>query len=270
MIPLLSTQVKLYLFLKAIFITLRISVITKLNLLSRLIMRSQKILESPGQLVQYLTKCLGPLSDLEQHTSAISRNLVILITLRSKAEQDASNTTTSTTTIPKTYQTIPNYHKFNLKDFPPIVQTKGGSVSLGNANSFGILSGLACYLLTLKPKGIREPHWHHNAAELDYVINGRARMTIFSSCDIVDTFEVGPGEIVFIPSAYFHYIENLDNSDDMQFAVFFNHERPEDIGISGAFGAYSNEVLGSIFGLQPKMSESLPKYQEDLFVVSTG
>jgi oxalate decarboxylase len=76
----------------------------------------------------------------------------------------------------------------------------------------------------------------------------------------VDTFEVGPGEIVFIPSGYFHYIENLDDSDDMRFAVFFNHERPEDIGISGAFGAYSNEVLGSIFGLQPKTLESLPKY----------
>jgi oxalate decarboxylase len=54
----------------------------------------------------------------------------------------------------------------------------------------------------------------------------------------------------------------------MQFAVFFNHERPEDIGISGAFGAYSNQVLGSIFGLQPKILDALPKYQEDLFVVA--
>src|SRR6185312_15548952 len=96
----------------------------------------------------------------------------------------------------------------------------GGTVSLGNANNFGILSGLACYLLTLKPKGIREPHWHPNAAELDYVIAGRGRMTIFSPGDHVDTFEVGPGEIVFIPSAYFHYIENVNSNEDMQFAVF--------------------------------------------------
>ncbi|MGB0025326.1 MAG: cupin domain-containing protein [Nitrososphaeraceae archaeon] len=169
-----------------------------------------------------------------------------------------------------TYQKIPNYHKFNLKAFPPTVQSGGGTVSLGNANNFGILSGLACYLLTLKPKGIREPHWHPNAAELDYVISGRARMTIFSPGDNVDTFEVGPGEIVFIPSAYFHYIENVNASEDMQFAVFFNHERPEDIGISGALGAYSNDVLGSVFGLEPKILDALPKYQEDLFVVSGG
>ncbi len=167
-------------------------------------------------------------------------------------------------------QKAPNYHKFNLEAFPPAVQSKGGTVSLGNANNFGILNGLACYLLTLKPKGIREPHWHPNAAELDYVISGRARMTIFSPGDKVDTFEVGPNEIVFIPPAYFHYIENVDSNEDMQFAVFFNHERPEDIGISGAFGAYSNEVLGSIFGLESKFLESLPKYQEDLFVVTGG
>ena len=181
----------------------------------------------------------------------------VLITSRSNINDSVS-----------TYRKIPNYHKFNLKGFQPTVQSRGGTVSLGNANNFGILSGLACYLLTLKPKGIREPHWHPNAAELDYVISGRGRMTIFSPGDNVDTFEVGPGEIVFIPSAYFHYIENVNASEDMQFAVFFNHERPEDIGISDAFGAYSNQVLGSIFGLQLKILDALPKYQEDLFVVA--
>ena len=169
-----------------------------------------------------------------------------------------------------TYQQIPNYHKFNLKGFPPTVQSKGGTVSLGNANNFEILNGLACYLLTLKPKGIREPHWHPNAAELDYVISGRARMTIFSPSDKVDTFEVGPDEIVFIPPGYFHYIENLESNEDMQFAVFFNDERPEDIGISGAFGGYSNDVLGSLFGVETKVLDSLPKYPEDLFVVAGG
>jgi oxalate decarboxylase len=188
-----------------------------------------------------------------------------------KSNQDLLITSRTDSKVAETtYQKIPNYHKFNLKAFPPIVQSKGGTVSLGNANSFEILNGLACYLLTLKPKGIREPHWHPNAAELDYVISGKARMTTFSPGNDVDTFEVGPGEIVFIQSAYFHYIENLSDSEDMQFAVFFNHERPEDIGISGAFGAYSNEVLGSVFGLEPKILNALPKYQEDLFVVAAG
>ena len=54
----------------------------------------------------------------------------------------------------------------------------------------------------------------------------------------------------------------------MQFAIFFSHERPEDIGISGSFGAYSNEVLASVFGVQSTTPlNSLPRYQEDRFVV---
>ena len=118
-----------------------------------------------------------------------------------------------------------------------------------------------------KAAGMRKPHWHPNAAELDYVLSGKARMTIFSPGNRVDTFEIGPGEIAYIPSAYFHYIENI-GVEDMQFAVFFNDQQPQDIGISGSFGAYSNKVLAAVFGVSPSLLDSLPNYQEDRFVVA--
>jgi oxalate decarboxylase len=165
---------------------------------------------------------------------------------------------------------IANPHKFNLEGIPPQVQTAGGTVALGNVNTFPILNGLACYSLRLKPNGIREPHWHPNAGELDYVIEGRARMTILSPGGSVDTFEVNPGQIVFIPAAYFHYIENPDSINNMHFAVFFGNEKPEDIGISGALSAYSNEVLASVFNLDPTYFDKLPKLGQDVFVVSGG
>jgi oxalate decarboxylase len=88
---------------------------------------------------------------------------------------------------------------------------------------------MAAYLLRFKQGAVYEPHWHPNAAELDYVIEGRARMTILSPGGSVDTFEVNSGQIVFIPAAYFHYIENPDSINNMHFAVFFGHEKPEDI-----------------------------------------
>jgi oxalate decarboxylase len=165
---------------------------------------------------------------------------------------------------------IANPHKFNLEGIPPQVQTAGGTVALGNANTFPILNGLACYSLRLKPNGIREPHWHPNAAELDYVIEGRAQMTILSPGGSVDTFEVSPGQIVFIPPAYFHYIENPDSINNMHFAVFFGHEKPEDIGISGALSAYSNEVLAAVLNLDSTLFDKLPKLEEDVFVVTGG
>ncbi len=165
---------------------------------------------------------------------------------------------------------IPNNHKFNLDGIPPQIQNGGGTVSLGNASNFSILSGLACYSLFLRPGGIREPHWHPNAAELDYVVEGIAKMVILSPGGNVDSFEVKAGEIVFIPSGYLHYIENADAEKMTQFVVFFGHERPEDIGISGSLSAYSNEVLAAIIGTDPKIFDSLTRHDEDVFIVSGG
>ena len=44
------------------------------------------------------------------------------------------------------------------------------------------------------------------------------------------------------------------------------HEKPEDVGISGALSAYSNEVLAAVFNLDPTLI--IPKLEEDVFVVT--
>ena len=88
------------------------------------------------------------------------------------------NTVVEPTTTPKK---IPNYHKFNLKAFPPTVQSSGGTVSLGNANNFGNPLRALPAIFYLKPKGRTSSRiFIQPQAELDYVISGRARMTIFS------------------------------------------------------------------------------------------
>jgi oxalate decarboxylase len=160
-------------------------------------------------------------------------------------------------------------HTFDLDAINPQAACKGGIRTMVNENNFSLLKGMALYLLRLDSGGVREPHWHPNAAELSYCLSGSALMTIFSPGAGHNTFTVNEGEIVYIPKGFLHHIENI-NHGETKFAIAFNHEMPEDIGISGAFGAYSNEVLGSIFGLESKILDSLPKYQEDLFVVAGG
>ena len=72
----------------------------------------------------------------------------------------------------------PNSHKFNLGGITPQIQTPGGTAALGTATYFPVLAGLALFLIGLKPSGIVEPHTHPNAAELNYVINGKVRFTV--------------------------------------------------------------------------------------------
>jgi oxalate decarboxylase len=170
--------------------------------------------------------------------------------------------------IPK----IPNSHKFNVEGIPPQIQTPGGTVAKANTNSFPILSGsgLGFFSLIMKPSAVREPHWHPNASELGYVLEGMARLIVLSPGGSVDTFEVGPGQIYFIPTGFFHYIENLDTTKNMHFAIFFSSDIPGDIGISGTLSAYSNNVLGASFNLDPTYFNKLPRLTEDVLVVSGG
>lgn len=160
-----------------------------------------------------------------------------------------------------------NRFKFNLEAVNPQVQTKGGQVRMSNGFLFPTLDGLSMYGVSLEQEGAREPHWHPNAHEFNYLIQGTARITLLSADGSIDTFDMNPGDSSFLPQGYLHHIENT-GPEPAQFAIFFNHQNPSDIGISGCLGAYSNEVLASLFKVPVTYFDKLPKYQEDLFVIS--
>jgi oxalate decarboxylase len=165
-------------------------------------------------------------------------------------------------------QDTPNTHKFNLGGINPQLQTSGGSGALGSVGFFPILKGLACYLIRLKPSGIIEPHVHPNAAELNYVLNGKARFTVLSPGGEVQSSEVGQGQVIFVPTGYFHYIENPDSLNGGEVASFFGNENPEFIGIAAGLGSYSNDVLSSVFNVDPKFFATLPRLKQNVFLAS--
>ncbi len=162
---------------------------------------------------------------------------------------------------------IPNSHKLDLEGINPQIHAKGGWVKLSNQSLLAPLEGLAVYSLFLEPKGAREPHWHPNAAELNYLLSGTARITLLSPDGSIETFDMVPGDISILPRGYLHHIENTGR-DPARYAIFFNHATPSDIGISGCLGAYSNAILSALFGVPVGYFDKLPKYQQDLFVVS--
>ena len=77
------------------------------------------------------------------------------------------------------------------------------------------------YSLRIEGDGMREPHWHPVTAELGYVLTGRARMTVKSADGSVDTYELAAGDVYFIPRAFPHHIENLED-EETHFLVFFD------------------------------------------------
>jgi mannose-6-phosphate isomerase-like protein (cupin superfamily) len=159
-----------------------------------------------------------------------------LVPSSAKAFASGANTTytnNSQTSIPPPQPTeIASSHIFNLDTAMSQTSNISGSRTIVNADNFPIFNGngMAAYLLRLKKGGVYEPHWHPNAAELSYCINGRAIMTIFSPNAGYDSFTIDPGELVFVPRGYIHNIENTSDQE-AKFITAFNYERPQEIGI---------------------------------------
>ena len=96
-------------------------------------------------------------------------------------------------------------------------------------------------ILCLEKGGVREPHWHPNAAELNYCISGNARMTIYSNNVQKDTFMINPGQWTFIPTGCWHDIENI--GEELKIVIVYDNERFEDLGISGSVESLPTRIL---------------------------
>lgn len=100
---------------------------------------------------------------------------------------------------------------------------------------------MGAVILCLEKGGVREPHWHPNAAELNYCISGNARMTIYSNNVQKDTFMINPGQWTFIPTECWHDIENI--GEELKIVIVYDNERFEDLGISGSVESLPTRIL---------------------------
>lgn len=160
-------------------------------------------------------------------------------------------------------------HKYNLGASRAQIDNKGGFVKMSNQFLLPLLKNLCIYQLRLNVQGAREPHWHPNAAELNYLIRGSAKIILLSPEGIYETIELKAGDLSFMPKGYLHHIENT-GTEPAEFAVFFNNENPSDIGMSGCLGAYSNDLLSALFEVPKNYFDPLNKYQHDLLIIGGG
>lgn len=158
-------------------------------------------------------------------------------------------------------------YRFELEASSPVITNDSGSAKLARKNVWPILQRQALYSLRVSDKGMREPHWHPETAEMGYVSEGRARMSIISPAGQVDTYELEVGDIYFIPKAYPHHIENIGGSE-LHMLIFFDQSMPQDIGFTGSIKSFSDEVLSKSLDCKKEIFASLPVYYADLFIVN--
>ncbi len=85
----------------------------------------------------------------------------------------------------------------------------GGVTRGASAVEFPVSKGIAGVSMRLEPGGMRELHWHANAAEWAYVVSGRCRTTILHPDGHSATDDFGPGDVWYFPRGYGHSIQGL-------------------------------------------------------------
>jgi oxalate decarboxylase len=137
----------------------------------------------------------------------------------------------------------------------------GGWAKEATVVDFPVSEKLAGVLMGLAPGGLRELHWHANAAEWAYMIKGQCRVTTIDPTGHSEIVDFGPGDVWYFPRGHGHSIQSIGREDCLFVLVFDN-------GYFSEFGTFSitdwvghtpPEVLAKNFGVPAATFANFPK-----------
>ena len=115
--------------------------------------------------------------------------------------------------------TIDQDFLFRPSEMQPTKVTAGGEVKIVDNKNFPV-TNIAAAIVTLKPGGLRELHWHPLSDEWQYYVSGKGRMTVFDSASKARTMDFQEGDVGYIEQSRPHYIENTGDEDLVFLEVF--------------------------------------------------
>lgn len=125
---------------------------------------------------------------------------------------------------------VPNSFAFFTNKMEPTKVNAGGSVKIIDKSNFPA-TNIASAIVTLKPGGLRELHWHPNADEWQYYVKGDARMTVFAAGGHARTMDFHEGDVGYIEISKPHYVENIGTTD-LVFLEIFPTPEYQDISLT--------------------------------------
>jgi oxalate decarboxylase len=102
---------------------------------------------------------------------------------------------------------------FKMRSMEPTKTSAMGEARIVDSRNFPVSKKIAAALVIVKPGGLRELHWHPNASEWQFYIQGSGRMTVFNSSEQARTMDFNANDVGFVPIVAGHYIENTGDTD---------------------------------------------------------
>jgi len=158
----------------------------------------------------------------------------------------------------------PHNFAFRTMAMPPTKRPKGGEVRIVDSSNFKVSTSIAMAMVTLHPGGLRELHWHPNAAEWQYYISGKGRMTVVSTGNRARTMDFQAGDVGYVEKSLLHYIENTGDTD-MIFLEMFKSSFYQDLSLSEWLAHTPPELVMAHLNIDKATLDTIPK--DELVIV---
>jgi oxalate decarboxylase len=152
---------------------------------------------------------------------------------------------------------IDNKFTFKASTMQPTKAQPGGNVKIIDSKIFPV-TPITGAIVTLRPGGLRELHWHPNADEWQYYLTGKARMTVFAAGSDARTMDFEEGDVGYIPISQPHYIQNTGNTD-VVFLEMFKSPNYEDVSLAEWMAHTPHLLVDQHLGVGIQMLDNIPK-----------
>ncbi|XP_073754266.1 uncharacterized protein [Callorhinus ursinus] len=150
-------------------------------------------------------------------------------------------------------------YRNNVKDYLSVEEEAFGS-SLNSQRSQMTLG-----TLRIKSNGLRAPHWHFNANEHGYLVQGSAWIGVIDDGGVVTTYNVTGGQVIFFPKNTLHWIKNVGNEDCFFLLFFSTHDELQTLDVDDVFFSVPEDIASR--SLKPEgginFIRTFQKQQED-------
>ena len=142
-------------------------------------------------------------------------------------------------------------------------KSAGGETRVVDSTNFPVASNIAAAMVTIKPGGLREMHWHPNVSEWQYWIKGKGRMTVVTAGAKARTMDFNPNDVGFVPSMAGHSIENT-GTEDLVFLEMFRTSRYQDISLNQWIARMPDKMAQAHLKLTTQVIRSAPQDKHDV------
>ncbi len=153
-------------------------------------------------------------------------------------------------------------HVFDLGGQPEQSREDGSWLKIASAQEFPASFNMTGAIVHLEPGALRTMHWHPNAAEWQYVLNGSYDLSVFASEGQASVSRLKRGDVGYVPRGYGHALMNT-SSGATDVLVVFDSGSYEAINLNDWLAANPDSVVANNFEIPRSLAQQLPKRNAD-------